>query len=175
MLNAILAGEGVAGVGNAKGIEMLLDFAGLLELYRATGEEKYLRVIQIAWEDIASHHLYITGSASTGEYFPKDFTLPNEGLYMIGETCVSMGWMYLNFSLARLTGDTRYLDMAEQTLYNPLIGAQSPDGERWAYIMWDCVTVSATTGISTRNAARLKAFEVLRLPFYTSLAFSKMV
>ncbi|HEX5807498.1 MAG TPA: beta-L-arabinofuranosidase domain-containing protein, partial [Anaerolineales bacterium] len=135
ILSAILAGKGVAGVGNSKGIEMLLDFAGLMELYRATGEEKYLRTILLAWEDIAAHHLYITGSASTGEYFPKDFTLPNQGIYRIGETCVSMGWMYLNFSLARLTGDARYLDMAEQTLYNHLLGAQSPDGRSWAYYL----------------------------------------
>lgn len=135
ILSAILAGKGVAGVGNSKGIEMLLDFAGLLELYRATGEEKYLRTILLAWEDIVAHHLYITGSASTGEYFPKDFVLKNEGIYAIGETCVSMGWMYLNFSLARLTGDARYLDMAEQTLYNHLLGAQSPDGKNWAYYL----------------------------------------
>ena len=135
ILSAILAGKGVAGVGNSKGIEMLLDFAGLMELYRATGEEKYLRTILLAWEDIAAHHLYITGSASTGEYFPKDFTLPNQGIYRIGETCVSMGWMYLNFSLARLTGNARYFDMAEQTLYNHLLGAQSPDGRSWAYYL----------------------------------------
>lgn len=133
VLTALLAGKGVAEVGNAKGIEMMLDFAGLLELHRATGEEKYLRAILAAWEDIARHHLYLTGSASTGEYFPKDFVLRNEGIYMIGETCVSMGWMYLNYSLARLTGDARYLDMAEQTLYNHFLAAQSPDGERWAY------------------------------------------
>lgn len=135
VLTALLNGKGVAEVGNAKGIEMLLDFAGLMELYRATGEEKYLRAILTAWEDIVSHHLYITGSASTGEYFPKDFALRNEGIYHIGETCVSMGWIYLNFSLARLTGDARYLDMAEQTLYNHLMAAQSPDGERWAYYL----------------------------------------
>ncbi len=135
ILSAILAGKGVAGVGNSKGIEMLLDFAGLMELFRATGEERYLRTILLAWEDIVAHHLYITGSASTGEYFPKDFALRNEGIYMIGETCVSMGWMYLNFSLARLTGDARYFDMAEQTLYNHLMAAQSPDGKRWAYYL----------------------------------------
>jgi DUF1680 family protein len=46
-----------------------------------------------------------------------------------------MGWMYLNFSLARLTGDARYFDMAEQTLYNHLLGAQSPDGRSWAYYL----------------------------------------
>jgi hypothetical protein len=135
ILSAILSGRGVANVGNAKGIEMLIDFAGLLELYRATGEERYFNAIQMAWEDIVHHHLYITGSASTGEFFPKDFVLRNEGVYMIGETCVSMGWLYLNLSLGRLTGDGKYFDIAEQTLYNHLMAAQSPDGRNWVYYM----------------------------------------
>ncbi|MBE0699687.1 MAG: glycoside hydrolase family 127 protein, partial [Anaerolineaceae bacterium] len=135
IISAILGGLGVAGTANSKGIEMLTDFAGLLELYRATGEDRYLQTILIAWEDIVSHHLYITGSASTGEYFPKDFGLHNEGIYMIGETCVSMGWLYLNLSLGRLTGDARFFDMAEQTLYNHLMAAQSPDGRLWIYYL----------------------------------------
>jgi DUF1680 family protein len=135
IISTLLSGKGVADCGNSKGVEMLLDFAGLLELYRSTGEERYLKAIDRAWEDIVAHHLYITGSASTGEYFPKDFVLRNEGVYMIGETCVSMGWMYLNFSLARLTGNGKYIDMAEQTIYNHLLGAQSPDGQNWIYYL----------------------------------------
>jgi DUF1680 family protein len=135
IISAIQNGLGVAGTANSKGIEMLIDFAGLLELYRATGRAKYLDTILLAWEDIVSHHLYLTGSASTGEYFPKDYTLPNEGIHMIGETCVSMGWLYLNLSLGRLTGDARFFDMAEQTLYNHLMAAQSPDGKGWIYYL----------------------------------------
>ena len=135
IVSTILKGKGVAECGNSKGIEMLIDFAGLLELYRATGEQRYLQTLEMAWQDIVSHHLYITGSASTGEFFPKDFVLRNEGVYQIGETCVSMGWMYLNLSLARLSGDAKYYDMVEQTLYNHLLAAQSPDGQHWAYYM----------------------------------------
>lgn len=135
IVSTIMKGKGVAECGNSKGIEMLIDFAGLLELYRATGEQRYLKTLEMAWEDIVAHHLYITGSASTGEFFPKDYVLRNEGIYQIGETCVSMGWMYLNLSLARLTGDAKYYDMAEQTIYNHLLGAQSPDGRRWVYYM----------------------------------------
>ncbi len=135
IVSTILKGKGVAECGNSKGIEMLIDFAGLVELYRATGEQRYLQTIEMAWEDIVAHHLYITGSASTGEFFPKDFVLRNEGVYQIGETCVSMGWMYLNLSLGRLTGDGKYYDMAEQTLYNHLLAAQSPDGRNWVYYM----------------------------------------
>lgn len=131
--SSLLRGRGVAGVANAKGIEMLLDLVGMVELHRATGDDRYLKPVLIAWEDIVQHHLYITGSASTGEYFASDFVLRNDGLFRLGETCVTKGWIYLNMSLGRLTGEARFFDMVEQALYNHLLGAQSPDGRGWAY------------------------------------------
>lgn len=133
LIRSLSSGRGVAGTANGKAIEMLICFAGLVELYRATGDRRYLEPVLIAWEDIVEHHLYITGSASTGEYFMKDYALRNDGVYHIGETCVSMGWLYLNLSLGRLLGEGRFFDMAEQTLYNHLLAAQSPDGRGWAY------------------------------------------
>ena len=131
--SSLIAGCGVAGTANAKGIEMLICFAGMVELYRATGDEHYLEPVLIAWDDIIQHQLYITGSASTGELFQMDYLLRNDGVYMVGETCVSMGWFYLNLSLGRLLGEARFFDMAEQVLYNHLLAAQSPDGRGWAY------------------------------------------
>ncbi len=133
IVSSLLAGRGVAGTANAKGAEMLICFAGMVELFRATGEERYLKPVLIAWDDIVQHHLYITGSASTGEHFMADYSLRNDGVFRIGETCVSMAWLYLNLSLGRLTGEARFFDMAEQTLYNHLLSAQSPDGRGWAY------------------------------------------
>ena len=133
--SSLLAGKGVAGVANAKAAEMLIDFTGLAELTRATGDEQYLHPVLTGWEDIVRHHLYITGSASTGEHFQSDYVLRNDGLFRLGETCVTMTWLYLNLSLGRLTGEARFFDMAEQTLYNHLLGAQSADGRGWAYYM----------------------------------------
>ena len=132
---ALLAGQGVAGVGTAKAAEMLIDLTGLADLVRATGDMQLLQPILIAWDDIVQHHLYITGSASTGEYFRNDFVLRNDGLFRLGETCVTMTWLYLNLSLGRLTGESRFFDMAEQALYNHLLAAQSPDGRGWAYYL----------------------------------------
>jgi DUF1680 family protein len=114
---------------------MLICFAGMVELYRATGEEKYLTPVLIGCEDIVAHHLYITGSASTGEHFQANYALRNDGYLKLGETCVSMTWLYLNLSLGRLTGESRFWDMAEQTLYNHLLAAQSEDGRGWAYYL----------------------------------------
>jgi hypothetical protein len=135
LLSSLLSGNGVANTANGKGAEMLICFSGLVELYRATQNERYLKPVLIAWDDIVQHHLYVTGSASTGECFQANYLLRNDGIYHMGETCVSMTWLYLNLNLGRLTGDARFYDMAEQTLYNHLLGAQSPDGRGWAYYM----------------------------------------
>jgi uncharacterized protein len=135
-LVSILAQKGgVADIAGGKGIEMLTNFAGLVELYRATGERRYLDAVVNGWDDIVQHQLYLTGTSSSGEHFSHNHVLPNDGVYNVGETCVSMGWMYLNFSLGRLTGDARYFDMAEQVIYNHLLSAQSPDGKGWAYYL----------------------------------------
>ena len=135
-LVSILSNNGsVADIAGGKGIEMLTNFAGLVELYRATGEERYLEAVIKGWEDIVTHQLYLTGTSSSGEHFSSNYVLPNDGVYNVGETCVSMGWMYLNFSLGRLTGDARYFDMAEQVIYNHLLSAQSPDGKGWVYYL----------------------------------------
>ena len=134
-ISSLLGGRGVADTGTGKAAQMMINFTGMAELYRATGEERYLKPVLIAWDDIVQHHLYITGSASTGEHFRKDYVLRNDGQYRLGETCVTMTWLYLNLSLGRLTGEARFFDMVEQTLYNHLLGAQSPDGRGWAYYM----------------------------------------
>jgi DUF1680 family protein len=47
------------------------------------------------------------------------------------ETCVSATWMKLCHQLLRLTGETRYAEEFERTLYNALLGAQRPDGAEW--------------------------------------------
>ncbi|HVO68482.1 MAG TPA: beta-L-arabinofuranosidase domain-containing protein [Aggregatilineaceae bacterium] len=122
-LSILLDKGSVADVGGGKGIEMLTNFAGLLELYRVTADERYLTAVVNAWNDIVQHQLYITGTSSTGEVFSRNYLLRNDGVYRIGETCVSMGWMYLNLSLGRLTGDSGYFDMAEIVIYNHLLGA----------------------------------------------------
>lgn len=131
--STLLAGRGVAEIANAKAAEMIIDFTGMVELYRATGDARYLEPVLRGVEDIARYHLYITGSASTGELFQRDYRLRNDGQFRLGETCVTMTWLYLNLSLGRLTGEARFFDLAEQALYNHLLGAQSPDGRGWAY------------------------------------------
>ncbi len=118
---------------NGKAYEMLSNLVGLCELARATGDRNLLEPVIIAWEDIVSKRLYLTGSASAGEHFQADYVLPNQGGAHICETCVTVTWIQLNLQLLRLTGQARYGNELERTFYNHLAAAQHPAGADWCY------------------------------------------
>lgn len=120
-------------VANAKAYEMVSNFNGMLELYRITGDTRLLADMQIAWNDIAKNRLYLTGSASSFEVFQDDFHLPNGQRSNICETCVTVTWEQMNLQLLRLTGEAKYADEVERSVYNHLFAAQKPTGDDWAY------------------------------------------
>ena len=124
IISTLLKSGSVHKVGNAKAYEMMSNFVGLLELYRATREEAFLRPMLIAWSDIVANQLYITGTAAWPEVFPENHMLRADG--RVGEGCVTTTWMQINLQLLRLTGETRYADEIERTVYNALLGAQHP-------------------------------------------------
>ena len=120
-------------VANAKAYEMTSNFNGILEQYRVTGNKRYLNDMLLAWQDIVDNRLYLTGSASSFELFQDDFHLPNAPSSNICETCVTVTWEQMNLELLRLTGEARFADQVERSVYNHLLAAQKPTGDDWAY------------------------------------------
>ncbi len=133
VLTAILREKTVLAVGNRKAYEMLSNYVGLCELYRATGERQFLEAAQYAWEDVKNNRLYITGGSSVREYFREDGYLPNDRQSYIQETCVTTTWIQLCWQLLRLTGQEKYAAALEQALFNQILGAQKPDGSGFGY------------------------------------------
>jgi len=111
---------------NAKAYEMLSNLVGLTELYRATANPLYLATVETAWKDVVAHHLYVSGTASSAEHFTDDLVLPGEDISNVGEGCVTVTWTQLTWQLLRLTGDPRYAEQLEHTVYNALLAAQDP-------------------------------------------------
>ena len=120
----LIASGHVNEVANAKAYEMTSNLVGLLELHLATGDEAYLRPVLRAWEDIVKNRLYLSGTTSWGELFRADHLLRADG--RVGEGCVTTTWMQLNLRLLELTGEAKYADEIERTIYNALLGAQHP-------------------------------------------------
>jgi len=133
IIQALLKEKQVNKVADAKAYEMLCNLVGLCELARATGDRELLQPALLAWQDIVKNRLYITGSASQWETFHDDDYLPNQYSTHPCETCVSVTWVQFNLQLLRLTGEAKYADEIEKTLYNHLAAAQNPRGDDWCY------------------------------------------
>ncbi len=133
IIKDLLRTGSVAQTANGKAYEMLSNLVGLAELYRETGEDRYLKPVRIAWNDIVKNRLYLTGTGSAREHWTADGFKPNRDRDNVGETCVSTTWIQLNTQLLRLTGDSKYVDQLERTVYNHLLGSQRADGQAWCY------------------------------------------
>jgi DUF1680 family protein len=116
----------VTRVGDAKAYEMLSCFLGILKYYKLTGEEKYLRVLEAAWRDITTHRLYITGTASDHEIFVSTGVLKATNEDKMGEGCVTVTWVQFNLSLLQITGEPKYAEEIERSVYNHLLAAENP-------------------------------------------------
>ena len=132
ILDTLLTVKQVNKTANGKAYEMLSNLVGLCELARVTGDRELLTAVLNAWADITERRLYLTGTASQGEFFKDDYYLPNGIDAHLGEACVTVTWIQLNSQLLRLTGEARFGNELERSFYNSLTAAQHPNGD-WCY------------------------------------------
>ncbi|HZK93063.1 MAG TPA: beta-L-arabinofuranosidase domain-containing protein [Prolixibacteraceae bacterium] len=136
----------VSKIGDGKGYEMLSCIIGIFRMYQLTGNQIYLETAEKAWKDIVEDNLYITGTATQGElflgnkYLPADETDKFNGNHpwglktiSVGEGCVTAHWIFLNRLLFQQSGDLKYIDEIEKSLYNHLLGSQSAKTGRQSY------------------------------------------
>ncbi len=112
--------------GNAKAYEMMSNLVGIVKLYQLTGNPDLLKATQNAWNDIAAHKLYITGTASEKEYFRDDYELPATNDDHMGEGCVTTTWLQFSQALYALTGEAKYMEEIEKSIFNHLFAAENP-------------------------------------------------
>ncbi len=109
-------------------------FAGTTDLARLTGETAYLDASKRVWDDVVTTKLYLTGgmgSQGNNEGFGAPFDLPNSSAY--NETCSSISMVLWSHRLNLATGDARYADVMERTLYNALLAGWSLSGDKFFY------------------------------------------
>jgi len=142
IISSLLTHGNVYKTANGKAYEMMSDLVGLVELYRLTGKEEYFAVVKNAWLDISAKRLYLHGTASHTEHFQDDFKLDPSGNYYggtkycgPGEGCVTVTWIQLNWELFRLTGEQKYAQQLEGSIYNALLSAQNPQNGEVCYFL----------------------------------------
>lgn len=109
-------------------------YTAMADLSEATGDNRYLEASERIWDDVTGSKIYITGGIGSKEYgeaFGEPFELPNMTAYT--ETCASVANVFWNFRLYRATGQAKYIDVLERTLYNGLISGIGADGCHFFY------------------------------------------
>jgi uncharacterized protein len=125
--------------------------AGVADVYAETGDKTLLTTLNKLWDNVINTKMYITGgcgalydgvSVDGTSYKPdtvqkvhqsygRDFQLPNFSAH--NETCANIGNVLWNWRMFLLTGENKYMDVVELTLYNSVLSGISMDGTKFFY------------------------------------------
>ena len=108
--------------------------AAMADAAMDTEDPELLQASVRMWESAYARRAYVTGGLGSryqGEAFGADYELPNDRAY--AETCAAVGGVFWNARLLAATGDARYADWLETSLYNGVLAGVSPDGASYFY------------------------------------------
>jgi DUF1680 family protein len=109
-------------------------YTGTADVAAETEDTGYLNAMERVWLDVVYRNMYLTGgigSSGNNEGFTTDYDLPNVDAYC--ETCASVGMVLWNQRMNLLTGDGKYMDVLERSLYNAALDGLSFSGDRFFY------------------------------------------
>ncbi|WAP53876.1 glycoside hydrolase family 127 protein [Streptomyces sp. S465] len=116
-------------------VRQLYLLAGAADVAAETGDAGLRDALVRLWEDMAATKTYLTGGVGSRhdlESFGDAYELPPDRAY--AETCAAVAAIHFGWRMALLTGDARYSDLVERTLFNGFASGMSLDGERWLYV-----------------------------------------
>ena len=108
--------------------------AGAVDVAVESGDDELLDAVIAQWETTIARRTYLTGgmgSHHTGEAFGEDYVLPPDRAY--SETCAGVASVMLAWRLLLATGEARFADLIERTMYNVLATSPAPDGCAFFY------------------------------------------
>lgn len=108
-----------------KAYEMMSCLDGLIELYRATGTQKYLTAVKNIYEQLKAHELNPMFSVGYNDKFAKAAYKING----ISKPCDVIHWMRVCYELFTVTGDMKYMDSLELAFYNAFRAGSFADGK----------------------------------------------
>lgn len=110
-------------------------YCGMADVAAIKRDSGYIAALDRLWEDVVLRNMYITGgigSSKHNEGFTEDYDLPNLEAYC--ETCASVGMVFWNQRMNQFTGDSKYIDVLERSLYNGALAGISLKGDRFFYV-----------------------------------------
>ncbi len=155
--------------------------AGGIDVAVETDDDDLLGALVTQTANTVARRTYLTGGMGArheGESFGLDYQLPPDRSY--SESCAGVGSVMVNFRLLLATGDPRYADLIERTLFNVVAGSPSAEGTAFFYTntlhQRELGTAPAADELSPRAASSLRApwFEVSCCPTNVARTFASL-
>ena len=109
--------------------------AGAVDVSLETGDRRLLESAIRQWNDMVEGKIYLTGGVGSRFYeegFGDAYELPRDRAY--SETCAAIASIMLSYRLLSATGNAKYADLIERTLYNAVLPGVSLDGCSFFYV-----------------------------------------
>ncbi|MDR1719705.1 MAG: glycoside hydrolase family 127 protein [Dysgonamonadaceae bacterium] len=110
-------------------------YCGMADVAALKRDTGYIDAMNRLWDDVVLRNMYITGgigSSHHNEGFTEDYDLPNYDAYC--ETCASVGMVFWNWRMNQFTGDSKYIDVLERSMYNGALAGISLNGDLFFYV-----------------------------------------
>ncbi|MGA6227969.1 beta-L-arabinofuranosidase domain-containing protein, partial [Streptomyces umbrinus] len=99
-------------------------FTGLIRLYDATGEARYLTAAKNFWGMVVPHRMYGIGGTSTAEFWKARGVIAGTISDTTAESCCAYNLLKLSRMLFFHEQDPKYMDYYERALYNQVLGSK---------------------------------------------------
>jgi uncharacterized protein len=128
-------------------------YAGVADLYAENGDQSLLEPLVAIDRNVETRKRYVTGMTgalydgaspdgvpaklhpaikTVHQAYGRDYQLPNLTAY--NETCATIGYGMWLWRMLLVTGEARYADLFEETLYNGILPGVSLDGRSYFYV-----------------------------------------
>ncbi|MEO6711825.1 MAG: beta-L-arabinofuranosidase domain-containing protein [Mycobacteriales bacterium] len=124
-----------AGTVTGHAVRALYLAAGVTDVYTETGDSSLLTAMTRQWEDMVDGKMYLTGGVGSrhkDEAFGEPYELPPDRAYC--ETCAAISSVMWSWRMLLATGEARFAELIERTLYNGFAAATSLDGRKYFYV-----------------------------------------
>lgn len=125
-------------------------YAGAADLFLETGDENLWKPLADIWTNVVTKKMYVTGGCGAlydgaspdgskdqkhitrvHQSYGRNYQLPNTTAY--NETCANIGNVLWNWRMFLATGDAKFMDVLELTLYNSVLSGVALDGTNFFY------------------------------------------
>lgn len=120
-------------VGHA--VRALYLYTGMADVDALSGTNEYASALDSIWTNTMNTRIHITGGlgAMQGiEGFGGEYQLPNRDTY--NETCAAVANVFFNNRMFLASGDGRYADALELSLFNNALAGINLEGNRFFYV-----------------------------------------